>query len=848
MPARFNASSRHCSIALSTTCSRHRLCLRLGVSEHTNRRRAAGSDVFVRGRRWTVLSETDFADCRALRVTGSDPFDRSIVRTLLLPFDRPRDIDSAATRVVRPRRWLRLLQRAAVDARPFGGVFPAAAGDIDIHGYQLEPALAMLRGGRTRILIADAVGLGKTIQAGLILRQLSIEQESFRALVVVPASLRDQWAGELEARFDIHPNVATTPWLAQAARDLPAEVSPWGLPAIYITSFEFIRRPEVLRPLEETGWDLLVVDEAHVATPGSDRRSAVHAVALRSRRVVLLTATPHGGDDDHFLALCHIGHSDARPDRIFVFQRSRHDVGIPQRRRTVLLAVRLSESERRTHRLLEQYAARLCAAARSRGDNHARLLAMVLRKRALSSVSALARSCRKRLALLDAGSHSGHDEQRSLPLDDEAACDDDVPETILAGAGLANIGRERRWLHAIVAVAQSPAARESKVLRLKRLLVKIRESAIVFTEYRDTLVRLEHELRPSYPHISMLHGGMTSRERSLVQQQFTQTGGLLLATDAAAEGLNLQHRCRTVIHFELPWSPARLEQRTGRVDRIGQTHIVHNIVLVASDTAERLVLAPLVRRAARARRVMPADAHLLDKLSESRVASAILDGASLDPGSASFDADTLRPSAELGRAAQDEAVRIGEVRRWSRTARRGGSKSGIAAAGINVTRGFVRGGVIRVYKLTLSAENGAIMHTELVAVHEARDISHVQTPSDVRAEIRALNLHGADQRQRLLDLFQSRITDVCESCARVGAALSEREMVVSAPVRSAAQQLVQRGLFDRRSEGASDNRARVNTAILDEATHRMRSFNSWGRAVPSFSLYAILLVSNSTHR
>jgi len=136
------------------------------VRESSNERWSAGADIFVRGRRWTVVSDSDSADCRALRLAGSDSFNRSIVRTLLLPFDRPRDIDSTSVRVVRPRRWLRLLQRSAVDARPFGGLFPAAAGRIDLHSYQLEPALAVLRDGHTRILIADGVGLGKTISAG----------------------------------------------------------------------------------------------------------------------------------------------------------------------------------------------------------------------------------------------------------------------------------------------------------------------------------------------------------------------------------------------------------------------------------------------------------------------------------------------------------------------------------------------------------------------------------------------------------------------------------------------------------------------------------------------------------
>ena len=101
---------------------------------------------------------------------------------------------------------------------------------------------------------------------------------------------------------------------------------------------------------------------------------------------------------------------------------------------------------------------------------------------------------------------------------------------------------------------------------------------------------------------------------------------MLLATDAASEGLNLQRRCRAVVHYELPWSPARLEQRTGRVDRIGQSRRVHEILLVAGDTAERLVLAPLAKRAARAGSAMPGSSRLVDAIAESRVASAVMDG------------------------------------------------------------------------------------------------------------------------------------------------------------------------------------------------------------------------------
>jgi SNF2 family DNA or RNA helicase len=107
---------------------------------------------------------------------------------------------------------------------------------------------------------------------------------------------------------------------------------------------------------------------------------------------------------------------------------------------------------------------------------------------------------------------------------------------------------------------------------------------------------------------------MTPGERMAAEEQFNRGGSLLLATDAAAEGLNLHARCRAVVHFELPWSPCRLEQRTGRVNRIGQSRVVHEIMLVAADTAERLVLAPLASRAARASRTGSNGFSLLDTL------------------------------------------------------------------------------------------------------------------------------------------------------------------------------------------------------------------------------------------
>src|SRR4029453_10901983 len=163
----------------------------------------AGQHVSLRGRRWRIEESTRFADCRTLRLTTVDH--ASSIRTFLLPFDRPLPLPSRSTigeiKLMRPQRWLRTVHEGAMNVRPFGGLSGVLASRIDLLPYQLEPALAMLRHGSGRVMIADAVGLGKTIQAGLMIRQLSVERESLRALVVTPAGLRDQWAAELASRF-----------------------------------------------------------------------------------------------------------------------------------------------------------------------------------------------------------------------------------------------------------------------------------------------------------------------------------------------------------------------------------------------------------------------------------------------------------------------------------------------------------------------------------------------------------------------------------------------------------------------------------------------------------------------
>ena len=807
----------------------------------------AGLRILVRGQLWTIVERTAFRDCDALRLSGAESANRATTRTILLPFDRPSPLGRPSSiEVMRPRRWLRELYRVAIDQKPFGGLSAAAASSIDFLPYQLEPALAMRRDGYTRILIADAVGLGKTIQAGLILRELATEHESFRALVIAPAGLREQWAGELAARFGVSTILATAPWLARRVAELPSDVNPWSLPGIYISSFDFIKRPEVLRPFEEDEieWDALVVDEAHAATLGTARRAAVQAVALRARRVILLSATPHSGDTEEFRALCSIG-SPTDPQPLLTFRRTRDDSGSAMRRRTVLLPVHPSEAELRMHRVLEAYTSSVCAESRIRGDLPARFAAMVLRKRALSSAGSLAISCRRRSALLRAGGEVSTEHQLPLPLFDEEPLEDEEPGSILAAPGLADAAREQHWLAAIVEAADEAAHDESKLRVLVRLLRRIKEPAIVFTEYRDTLERMRHALSGTGRHISVLHGGMNATERSAAQHTFNSSGSLLLATDAAAEGLNLQHRCRTVIHFELPWNPARLEQRTGRVDRIGQTRTVHDVMLVANATAERLVLAPLARRAVRAHTALPGRSGFFDVLTESRVAAAVMDAVPLEPAAPNVNADSVFPPLELREEAREEALRLAELRWWRGRASHQRVPAGIAASVLRV-KGSLPAGIICVHTLTLTGDDGNVHHAELVAIHVPWLVSAaLRTCAEVRNVIHAFKAARLASIERMLMARAAdRVERIRERCAAAATAMAKREAIITRSASSVAQHLVQGSLFDQRVLRANTARLRVSSALLEEADRRLETVLAASRLTAALRLSAILLVTN----
>ena len=376
---------------------------------------------------------------------------------------------------------------------------------------------------------------------------------------------------------------------------LPIGVNPWVTERIAVASLDYVKRPEVLPAVAACPWDIVIVDEAHGASGDSDRQAAVRTLASRAAYVLLLTATPHSGDHQAFRSLCGFGAVGGDP--LLVFRRTRADVRSGTKRRVHALHVRPNGDESRMHALLVRYTSAIRAE-----HPHAWLATSVLHKRALSSAWALAQSLERRLDTLSRVDSGADAEQLTLPLGDpdgELTLADQAPLWPM-GVGLADSARERRMLGSLLAAARSAAAHETKLHALARLLRRSNERALVFTEYRDTLAHIRSALAQP----AALSAWRPHPQSSASQRSTDFSSGrcrILLATDAAGEGLNLQDGCRLVVNLELPWNPMRLEQRIGRVDRIGQRRTVHAVHLIGAGTGETRILARLQARIAKAR-------------------------------------------------------------------------------------------------------------------------------------------------------------------------------------------------------------------------------------------------------
>jgi superfamily II DNA or RNA helicase len=768
----------------------------------------AGDRVTVRGDRWVVEEATAYADATLLHLS-SVSLSRPRRCTLLVPFDRPVAGHRPPTvRAVSSRRWAHYLRAHLSERRIHGHLRAIEQAAIDILPFQLEPALALIQGRGSRFLLADEVGLGKTVQAALMLAELRQRGWCDRALIVTPSGLRQQWADELRHRFDLQSIVVDAVSLSTLAATLPFDVNPWGIEPVVITSLDFVKQPEVLRAVAGEVWDLVIVDEAHQAAAAPQRHEAVQTIASRARHLVLVTATPHAGDDHAYRALCALGQLRG-PEPVLLFRRTREQAGLPRTRRAHLLAVRPAPHAVEMYRLLHEYLSRLWHIAHDTGRRDAQLVAMVLAKRAFSSAHSLARSLERRMSgLTDQGDTPA---QSLLPFDSDI---DDSDEPVLPEkAAFERIDDERAVLKRLIDSANRARGSDRKMHAIRRILRRVAEPVIVFTEYRDTLEAIA-DAAGTLRRIAMVHGSQTAVERRDAIAAFTSgAANLLLATDAGSEGLNLHSTCRLVVNLELPWNPIRLEQRIGRVDRIGQQRTVHAVNLFAAGTAESDVLARLQRRLTRIH------------MSEIELAACVInriEPAPPRPATAEAHASTI----DMRESAHHEACRIAEARAigWKRIR--------VPDQTLPVTQMRARSGAsaalgrsaIALVRVQLATAAGRLIEDTLLPIRVPFAASK---PRLRRREVRAtaealLAVVRPDVIRRARDYAAGRQHQISSECAAWLARAAERERGIARQASSRLATLVQTGLFDSRvirQQLDSRNRA---CAVQNESRARAR--------------------------
>ncbi len=526
--------------------------------------------------------------------------------------------------------------------------------------YQLVPVVMSLEMPRVRLLLADDVGLGKTIEAGLILTELMARQMARRVLVIVPANLREQWCEALDYFFHIPARIISTRHRREMERELPAGTNPWEAYPVLITSVDYAKQPAIKNQILEVQWDAVLVDEAHqVARPHQSspdqrvkmsRNELVNLLAPQVRHLLLLTATPHNGYSDSFASLLNLLDVDAvsgpthapvinrQIAQRYVCQRRRDDVEewfandpdrspFPRRDQDEVIVVP-TQYEGVAIKAVEDYGGKILQQAAT-GPARFRTLAhwtvLHLHKRALSSPEALRRSLKNRRAGLQSRLKEQLTEASvSVEVARANALDEDTGERLNEEeAGY----RMERTLFSRADVLQAELAELENVLTLAEKVTSRRDAklqklldsvlmgrlrqhpkVVVFTRYLDTLEYLANQIgkdkRYANTRVLTIHGKLNERQRRDVFGAFDQVKkAILVATDAISEGINLQHVCAQVIHYELPWNPNRLEQRNGRVDRFGQREkTVYIRTMVMDETLDATILKVLVEKANQIRR------------------------------------------------------------------------------------------------------------------------------------------------------------------------------------------------------------------------------------------------------
>ena len=607
-----------------------------------------GTLVRARGREWIVVANPDADTLRVRPLSGSEadhtiiylPLETEPVSPASFPAPAPTQKANHEAALLLHDALMLSLRRGAGPFRSLGYI------SIEPRAYQLVPLLMALKLEPIRLLIADDVGVGKTIEAGLIARELLDRGEIARIAVLCPPHLVEQWVEELERAFHIQAQPVTAASAARLERDLPPTEGIFEAHPFTVVSLDYIksekRRSEFLRACP----NFVIVDEAHTcAAIGQGRHQRYELLRDLSRspdrHFVMLTAVPHSGDEDAFFRLLGLldpefeqlstTHGTQR-ERIreklanhFV-QRRRQDIDewkegrLFPRRHTTELTYKLSGQWQQFFNDVLDYCASIVE--RAGADEYRRRLnfwgTLALMRCVSSSPAAAAQTLRNRLQNEETPIDEDELENEIFDGTSESLLEDDVQPPIVPGdPGLEDLIRRAEHLEG--------ASGDPKL----RLLTDHLEAVIadgfnpvVFCRYIPTAHYLRKHLDGLFPGVSIdvVTGEITSDER---EQRVTEIGSaerrLLIATDCLSEGVNLQEHFDAVVHYDLSWNPTRHEQREGRVDRFGQeSPVVRASLIYGEDNpVDGAVLQVILRKAESIRRELgvpvplPDDGHCL---------------------------------------------------------------------------------------------------------------------------------------------------------------------------------------------------------------------------------------------
>jgi superfamily II DNA or RNA helicase len=576
---------------------------------------AVGSLVKARGREWVVLPESQ-EDLLLLRPLGGTEDE---VTGIYLPLET---VEPARFELPNPTlsgdyRSCRLLRDAVrlgfrSSAGPFRSFGKIA---VEPRPYQLVPLLMALKLDPVRLLIADDVGIGKTIEAGLIARELLDRGEITRLAVLSLPQIAEQWQAELYDKFHIEAELVLTSTASRLERHCRLGQSLFEVYPFVVVSTDFIKSERRLNEFLRTCPELVIVDEAHTCAWGGERRGGRHQrhhlvsrlAADAQRHLILVTATPHSGSESAFRSLLKLLSPafETLPDDLTGLENEAHRRRLAahfvQRRRADIrrfldaetLFPEREEAEE-TYKLSEPYRklfdkalryAREKVSDRSGSYHRQRVRwwsALALLRSLASSPAAAAATLRSRATTAETESQEEADivgRRTVLDLmDDESAEDADLTPGSDEGGeddeGMRNRRRLLEMAREAEALQGAQDAKLQKIVPLLKQLVSEGYRPIVFCRYIPTAEYVAQALREKLPkevQIAAVTGTLPPAEREMRVTELGQSAKyILVCTDCLSEGINLQENFDAVVHYDLSWNPTRHEQREGRVDRYGQ--------------------------------------------------------------------------------------------------------------------------------------------------------------------------------------------------------------------------------------------------------------------------------------